>query len=47
MLEYEDRVAVVHSTDKGKSFIGFQVCVDHPLTKVVGYLLRNIFLILK
>ena len=34
MLEYEDRVAVVHPTGTGKSFIGFQLCVDHPLTKI-------------
>ncbi len=34
MFEYEDKVAVVHPTGTGKSFIGFQLCVDHPLTKI-------------
>lgn len=34
MFEYEDKVAVVHPTGTGKSFIGFQLCVDHTLTKI-------------
>ena len=34
MFEYEDKVAVVHPTGTGKSFIGFQLCMDHPLSKI-------------
>lgn len=34
MFETEDRVAVVHPTGTGKSFIGFQLCLDKKDSKI-------------
>ena len=34
MLEKTGKAAVIHPTGTGKSFIGFQLCADHPDDKV-------------
>ena len=34
MLDQHGKTAVIHPTGTGKSFIGFQLCQDHPGSKI-------------